>query len=145
MNPQAIMVRLLSQLRDDIISSSMAQGQKASGKTYANITVNVPSPIRGELWVPAYIQVLRDGRRPGKVPYDFEEILKQWAEAKGLQFDNYYLLARKIRREGTKLFRTKEMPDIFETAIKKFEAALTEELGRYYKTMITNELENGWK
>lgn len=138
MNTADILDKGLHQLRQDIVNASIAANQRATGRTYEKITVENVSLTHGELWAPSYVSVLEDGRRPGKVPYDFERILQEWAEAKGLQFSSYYMLAKKIREEGTSLYRSGDKPDIFEGPLENFKRWLSEQLAEYYKVEITN-------
>ena len=70
--------------------------------------------------------VLETGRKPGRVPKEFIDILKRWAQAKGISFSDekqFNLWANavkwKIIREGTKLYRSGQNEDIFDSSVKK--------------------------
>lgn len=117
----------LTTLRDDIIRASEQEGQKASGDTYNEIQIENLTEFSGQLIGPGYIGVLATGRKPGKVPYDFEEIIGEWASTKGIEYSTQEefekfvsAVAWKIRREGTKLYREEkggQLPQIFEIPI----------------------------
>lgn len=140
MDTQSVIDEALTRLRDEIIRNSTLAGQKATGRTYAKIQKANVTDVHGELVGPKHISILEDGRRPGKVPYNFEEILKEWAEAKGLHFDSYYAIAKKIREEGTALYRSGGRRDIFEPAIENFKTWISEKLVALYKAEFINEL-----
>lgn len=133
-----IIERGLHMLRAEIINNSISAGQRATGRTLDSLTVEMFSDTHGGLWGAKHISVLEDGRRPGKVPYDFEQVLKEWAEAKGLYFSSYYMLAKHIRENGTKLYRDEGRNDIFSGAIENFKLWIIQEIKEFYKIEITN-------
>lgn len=137
----------LEQLKADIIYRHEQSGQVASGKTRASFSIENVSNEGGELWGNKYVGVLETGRKPGKVPYQFRDILKRWALAKGLTFKDEkdlnrfaYFVAQKIRNEGTKLFRSGMREDIFETPIKDFTERLNERIYAVYQKQIENQI-----
>lgn len=140
MTPTEALERGLHILRAEIVERSTAAGQRATGLTYERLTVEMVNPNKGNLLGPYWVTVWQWGRKPGKVPYDFEAVLQAWAEAKGLHFDSYYMLAKKIREEGTALYNSGDQPDIFDTPIENFERWITEQISEYYTTEITSIL-----
>ena len=129
----------LEKLRMNIISNHLKAGQKASGRTAASMHVEV-SEDSGTLWGRNAFGVLETGRKAGRVPKDFQGIIMQWMKDKGIQaapipyltnrphkytpqqrgtLRMSYLIARKIRREGTKLFRAGGRQDIYSPEIEK--------------------------
>lgn len=146
----------LEQLRRDIIEASRKAGQEASGDTYAAIAIENISTSGGQLTGPAYIGVLTRGRRPGKVPYDFAEIIKEWAGYKGIsfgseeEFDRWAnAVAWKIRRDGTSLWQDVGSmgleQDIFYTPIRNFIARISERLAGFYQIQIVQQIDNLWQ
>ncbi|MFV0392409.1 MAG: hypothetical protein ACK5KP_11100 [Paludibacteraceae bacterium] len=136
----------LEQLKNEIIFRHEQAGQVASGKTRASFSIEV-SGNRGELWGNAYVGVLETGRQPGKVPYQFRDIIKRWAIAKGLTFNDEkdlnrfaYFVAQKIAKEGTKLFRSGMKEDIFETPIRQFTERISERIYSAYSKEIENQI-----
>lgn len=137
--PRLILQEELEKLRMNIISNHLKAGQKASGRTAASMHVEV-SENSGTLWGRNAFEVLETGRKAGRVPKDFQGIIMQWMKDKGIQaapipyltnrphkytpqqrgtLRMSYLIARKIRREGTKLFRAGGRQDIYSPEIEK--------------------------
>lgn len=137
--PRLILQEELEKLRMNIISNHLKAGQKASGRTAASMHVEV-SEDSGTLWGRNAFGVLETGRKAGRVPKDFQGIIMQWMKDKGIQaapipyltnrphkytpqqrgtLRMSYLIARKIRREGTKLFRSGGRQDIYSPEIEK--------------------------
>lgn len=146
----------LEQLRRHIIEASRKAGQEASGETYAAIAVEAVSASGGQLTGPGYIGVLARGRRPGKVPYNFAAIIKEWAAYKGIsfgseeEFDRWAnAVAWKIRREGTTLWQDAGSmgleQDIFYTPIRNFTARISQRLAGFYQTQIVKQIDNLWQ
>ena len=137
----------LNDLKDNIISRHVAAGQVASGRTKAGFEVKMLTPNHGQLWGNSYSGVLEQGRRPGKTPKEFRAIIERWAIAKGITFSSEadrsrfaYFVAQKIRREGTKLYRSGGSIDIFSSAIEEMKETLTKELGVTYQQEIKNQI-----
>jgi hypothetical protein len=146
MNLQPIIQSELEQLKAEIIFRHEQAGQVASGKTRASFEI-VTSESSGELWGNSYVGVLERGRKPGKVPYNFRDILKRWATAKGISFSSEadmnrwaYFVAKKIREEGTLLYARGRREDIFETPINNFIDRITNRIGSIYQSEIENTI-----
>ena len=131
--PRRILAEELEVLKKAIIAHHVAAGQKASGRTIASMRVEA-SENEGSLWGRQAFGVLETGRRGGKVPMGFEKVIRQWMKDKGLRAEPIpyktdrphkytpqergemsmsYLIARKIRKEGTRLFRMGGRSDIY--------------------------------
>ena len=141
-----ILSKELEQLKFDIIRRHEEAGQVASGRTRAAFEVRV-SDYNGQLLGNSYVGVLERGRRGGKVPYDFKDILLRWADAKGIYFVNNtdarrwaWFVTQKIRREGTALYRSGQTVDIFTTPIADFTERLSKQLAAGYKNEIINSI-----
>ena len=130
-------IRVLTETRDAIRANMESQRINASGRTSGSLRVeayeggirliggydaqrDIPnSPgIYGNETAP--IPTLEFGREGGKVPRGFYYIIKDWTNAKGLNFANEseratfaYFVARKIAREGTR--RNKTHADVYST------------------------------
>lgn len=137
----------LEQLKQDIVFRHTQAGQVASGKTRDSFEVVIESETSGVLLGNSYVGVLEYGRKPGKVPYDFKDILKRWAVAKGITFSSEtdfnrwaYFVAQKIRKEGTKLYRSGIKEDIFETSINQFSDRLSSRISAFMETEIENNI-----
>lgn len=147
MTIQEILNIELSRLKTDIATRSEQAGQRATGKTIASVSVENVSESGGQLLGNDYIGVLATGRKGGKVPYDFIDILKRWATAKGITFSDErqfntwaYFVKKKIQKEGTVLYRSGVTKDIFDTPIADFQTRLSEKIAGHYQEQITNEI-----
>lgn len=112
----------------DIRNNIESKGINASGRTSASLKVeSYDNGIRlvssGENIAP--FGTIEVGRKGGKVPKGFAQILYQWSIDKAISFDKdrerrtfAYLLARKIAREGTDRHRNPRA-DIYSEVIKK--------------------------
>lgn len=156
MTQEDIIREELERLREEVVDASRKAGQEASGKTYAEIAVESVTSSGGMLSGPGYIEVLVRGRRPGKAPYDFPRIIKEWAGYKGIsfsseeEFDRWAnAVAWKIRREGTSLWQDAGSMglehDIFYTPIQNFLARIADRLSAFYQTEIIKQIDNLWQ
>lgn len=97
---------------EDIKSRMDAAGVNASGRTRNSLQVRRMGAGQyqiiqyGSRFAPFY--TIENGRKAGKVPAGFTDILVQWSRDKGLSFSSEkerrrfaYLLGRKIATEGT--------------------------------------------
>lgn len=134
---QNIIFEELEDLRKRIISNIDSTGRKASGRTSDSMHTDV-SENRGILFGRMAFGTLETGRKPGKVPAGFYQIIKQWVIDKGISFrDIPYqrkesakwhpiytpkerglmglsgAIATKIAREGTQLYRTGAEVDVY--------------------------------
>jgi len=148
MDTTQIIYEELQTLEQDIVTRHEAARQVASGKTRDafKVTADLTS---GQLSGNSYVGVLERGRKPGKTPSDFVDILKRWAQAKGISFSDekqFNLWANaikwKIIKEGTKLYRSGQNQDIFETPLTQFGSRLSGRIATYYSDEIMNEIFN---
>lgn len=126
----------LDKLKADIIKRHRAKGQVASGKTLRMFRTEADDN-GGRLWGAEWAGTLERGRKGGKVPYEFKQDIIKWAKIKGISFANQkelekfaWFVVKKIRKEGTKRYKTNE--DIFTTAIKEFRKELLQTLTSNY-------------
>ena len=125
----------LLKLKDVITANMQAQGLNASGKTAKSLEV-VMSETGGALMGRSFFAVLETGRKAGKVPKNFRQIIEKWATDKGLTFETpaklrsfSYLVARKIAAEGTKQYRTGRRTDVFTDAVNETVTSIQNQLG----------------
>lgn len=84
---EQILAEGLTQMRDEIIRASQDAGQEASGRTYAQITVQTGregETVWGSIEAPNYFYTLIRGRGPGKIPANLGQIIMEWAKLKGI-------------------------------------------------------------
>lgn len=120
---QNIIFEELEDLRKRIISNIDSTGRKAFGRTSGSMHTDI-SENRGILFGRMAFGTLETGRKSGKVPAGFYQIIKQWVIDKGISFDSQsernsfaYLVSRKIAREGTQLYRTGAEADVYTTEV----------------------------
>lgn len=120
---QNIIFEELEDLRKRIISNIDSTGRRASGRTSGSMHTDV-SENRGILFGRMAFGTLETGRKSGKVPAGFYQIIKQWVIDKGISFDSQsernsfaYLVSRKIAREGTQLYRMGSDADVYTTEV----------------------------
>lgn len=132
-----ILTEELEALKKKIIAQHFGAGQKASGRTAASLRVEVTEE-EGTLYGRSPFGTLETGRKSGKVPQGFQAIIRKWMADKGINAEPIpyktdrphkytpqergnlslsYLIARKIRREGTSLFRKGGRADIYSNVI----------------------------
>ena len=135
--PRMILTEELEALRKNIIMNHLRAGQKASGRTAASLRVDV-SEDGGVLFGRNPFGTLETGRKGGKVPMKFHVIIRQWMKDKGIKAEPIpyktnrphkytpqergemtlaFFISRKIRREGTDLFRKGGRSDIYSNEI----------------------------
>lgn len=111
----------LEALKQRIIENHRSAGQVASGRTIASLKVEITED-GGVLWGRSAFGTLETGRKPGKVPAGFWKIIRQWMDDKGIQVEKpdsfAYLVARKIAKEGTQLFREGGFYKIYSPEVK---------------------------
>lgn len=144
---QDILTHELATLEKEITSRHQQAGQVASGKTRASFAHFIKGGYTGILEGAIYSGVLERGRRPGKVPFKFTDIIKRWAIAKGITFSTKsdfnrwaYFVAQKIKNEGTRLYRSGQTEDIFSTPIDEFSDRLLKKVSTYFEAEIENEI-----
>lgn len=132
-----VLAEELEALKKKIIAQHLGAGQKASGRTAASLRVEATEE-EGTLYGRSPFGTLETGRKPGKVPQGFQAIIRKWMSDKGIEAapipyktdrpHKYtpqergnqslsYLIARKIKREGTSLFRKGGRADIYSNVI----------------------------
>lgn len=121
----------LDALKLRIIERHINAGQKASGRTISSLHVEMLQS-GGALWGRQAFEVLESGRKGGKVPKGFYQIIQQWVKDKGIQVDKpktfSYFVAKKIAREGTQLYRNGGRGDIYSKEIEYTTKVIMEQI-----------------
>lgn len=139
----------LNAFKQRVIENHIRAGQKASGRTISSLRVEITSD-GGIVWGRKPFATLETGRKGGKVPRGFYKIIYDWIIDKGLIFEKpksvAYLIARKIKREGSKLYRDGGRDDIYSKEIERTtEISMNKVFGifeRYIKHINLNSNEN---
>ena len=136
---QNIIFEELEDLRKRIISNIDSTGRRASGRTSGSMHTDV-SENRGILFGRMAFETLETGRKTGKVPAGFYQIIKQWVIDKGISFDSQsernsfaYLVSRKIAREGTQLYRMGSDADVYTTDVPETIELIKDRVGFFMR------------
>lgn len=114
----------LSSLKERIAQNIVSSGSNASGDTIRSLFVQITgegSVVRGVLYGRPFFGALETGTKPWRNQYVhppafFVDIIQGWIDAKGLDL-NAYLVARKIMRQGSALYREGGRTDIYSNEI----------------------------
>ena len=138
-------VRTIIQKRLNNVKARMATKlakRTASGATVASLQV-VMGNSGGALFGASHLLTLERGRGPGKVPYGFVGIIKQWIQDKGLSYSSEKDLnsfagavAYNLMKKGTAQYRAKRYEDIYTTAIEEETKELAREAAEYIGLQI---------
>lgn len=135
---------VFEQARQDIIANHERAGQVASGRTRDSVKVEVVpgvSEYTATLYGREYFGALETGARPWRKQYQhppkpFVETIQQWMTDKGISGVSAYLVARKIMREGSKLYRDGGREDIFTPVLQEVEEKLSQEISKIFDLSI---------
>lgn len=152
----------LLSLRSRIIANHIAAGQKASGATIESMVVEMTKD-GGILYGRFPFKGLETGRKPGRVPANFRQIILQWMQDKGIKatpipynrqpserWTPKYTpqergdislagaIAHKIAEKGTKLYREGGRDDIFSQEIPNTVEAIYSKVTSYFSMEITD-------
>lgn len=132
----------LEQLKGRIIGNMRSAGEVASGRTIRSL--QVISDDDGAALISAQdmpFGVLETGRRGGKVPYRFSEIIYDWMQAKGVHGtirgnmtqekadrSMAFAISRNIAQRGTSLFRRGGRSDIYTNEIPRTVSVLVHKI-----------------
>lgn len=132
-----------------IKSNLDSTGTTASGRTKESIEYTVDN---GTLVITGrpYFRSVEEGRGPGGIPYNFTEILRQWAKDKGIltQFGDteakqrsaLYMVGQFIRKNGTKLYREGSRTDIYTDVIESEMPKLGEQIAATIQESILRDI-----
>lgn len=156
------MIRLhLENVKSKIVQAMADNQRNASGRSVASLSIEV-SGNKGVLYGSKSFLVMERGKKPGKVPYRFRDIIKQWIIDKGISVtpiptkkrQSKYTpherglnsmagaIAYKIMKEGTKLHRDNGYNDIFTSAVRDELKVLENELVLFTSNTIAEANKN---
>jgi hypothetical protein len=161
----AICEEALERVREEIARNIDEHGLTASGATAASMRV-VTNAAGATLYGRRYFGVLETGRRPGRVPVNFVDIIKRWMLDKGIPADpmpytrlpsarwkpkytpaergfnnKAARIAYSIRERGTRLYRDGGNPVIFTPPVRAIIAETRETLLLAVRENIIENLE----
>lgn len=153
---KTILDKMVSEMRDNLANTKT----NASGRTSASLRV-VMTNTGGEIWGRRYFRGVEQGRAGGRVPRNFQSIIRQWIIDKGLpvqaiqykrkpsaKWQPKYTpeerglrqmasaIALTIEKSGTSLYRRGGRKDIFTNVIEENKPAILQ----VAKEIITENL-----
>ena len=155
---KVVLLEELENLKAKILEQHLRAGQKASGRTGESMHVEA-TEYEGTLYGRSAFGVLETGRKAGKTPSGFQAIILQWMSDKGIKAEPIpyktdrphkytpqergdmslaYLIARKIRNEGTRLFRQGGRSDIYSNVIPATKEKIMQRIVKLLQVEITN-------
>ena len=115
--------QLIEQIRQEMEN----QGINASGNLASSLqwVIDTTGGISFKVLADSYWDYAMKGRGPGKVPGNFKEILKQWINAKGIQFSGTIdqfagAIMYTIRNFGSRRYRDNDPADVLTIPIDQF-------------------------
>lgn len=145
---EVMLQEVFEQAKRDIIANHERAGQVASGKTRDSLSVEVTSDTTSAtatMYGRKYFTALETGSAPWKKQYKhppkpFVETIAKWMVDKGIEGVSAYLVARKIMREGTRLYRADGRQNIFTPVMSDIEERIDAELSSIFETITTKTL-----
>lgn len=139
----------LERVKATIIANMGGKARNASGRSVNSLLVKVDG-TGGGLYGSKSFWAMEKGRKAGRVPAGFRQIIADWIVAKGITIyppKGYrgkksplqavsYLIAKKIREQGTGLHRRNEFQDIFSRVSKDETEALANKIRIYVASGI---------
>lgn len=121
---QAVLAWAFENLRQRISANIESTGRTASGRTQESLRVEVVADAEGfsaTLYSRPFFGTLETGSQPWRTQYRhppkfFRDIIATWIADKGLDLSPY-LVARKIMREGSAIYRAGGKPDVYSDEI----------------------------
>ena len=137
----------LNVLKGNIAQNIMQHNANASGRTIRSLSVRVSEDgdtYTGELTGRPFFGALETGSKPWRNQYKhpplfFREIIQQWIDDKGLDL-NAYLVARKIMRTGSKLYREGGRDSIYSKEIRKTIERVNRRALQFWNNVLTNNI-----
>lgn len=120
--------QVMQSLIDDIKVEMEGQGLNPNGNLANSLSwslVGEGDDVHVVISAASYWDYAMRGRGPGKVPYDFKEILKQWIISKNISFSGTIdqfagSIMYTIRQFGSSLYRWQSRRDVVSIPINKF-------------------------
>ena len=145
---EVMLQEVFEQAKRDIIANHERAGQVASGRTRDSLSVEVTSDTTSAtatMYGRKYFAALETGSQPWKKQYKhpprpFVDTIQRWMDDKGIEGVSAYLVARKIMREGTKLYRDGGRQDIFTPVMEDIEQRIDAQLSSIFETITTKTL-----
>lgn len=152
----------LQTLKAQIIANMRAANEVASGRTIRSMAVVVaPDGLSVSLVGRSPFGTLETGRKGGRIPRNFDQIIYDWMQAKGIHampmpykrnnrggwspqergdWSMARAIAHTIQTSGTKLFREGGRTDIYSNAIPQAMERISKRLNVLYDAELTENI-----
>ena len=145
-----IIQKHLDNVKAGIAQRMAQQGRNASGRSVASLTATA-TDTGGFLEGSSSFLVMEHGRGPGKVPADFNSIIKDWIVAKGISYQDLIpkngtpeqglarlsgAIVHTILTKGTKLYRDNGYNDIFDNVLNEELDKIANETAGVFSTEV---------
>lgn len=130
-------------------------GTTASGKTKDSLRYEIDGDEFSQslkIYGRQYFQGVEEGRGPGRVPYKFQDILYDWAQAKGIlanfgdterkQRSVLYMVGKSIKENGTRLYQDGGRLDIYSNVLNEELPKLEDNVSFFLKQSIAEIFNN---
>lgn len=145
-------LQLMQRMKDDVGVSLKKSGKWASGSTFSKIVPFAELQngilVCGLKW-PYDKRVLENGRGPGKVPFNFRDVIYRWTFNKGIAFKSQSerlkfasAVAYKMAKEGSVQFRKGVKLDIYSTIEQRYESEVKNLVVSIISEKIKNKINN---
>ena len=146
-------IKVILTLRMEAIKGKIAQRMEAKRRTVTGRSVgSLAVVVQG---MQAYLegdpqwQVMQNGRAPGKGPYNFREIIKQWIDDRGIYVSPQgkqteesaknslaFLISRSILEKGTSLYRNNGYSDIYDSVVEEEVKNMEKQTGAFFEAEV---------
>lgn len=148
-----ILTACLQNIKKRVEERMKQSGHWASGNTAKSLRVEVKVLGHGVLYGSDALPTLERGRKPGRVPKGFADIIYDWAKAKRINPKGGKsgekglrsfagAVAHSIMKKGTKLYRDKRYDDIYDTVFDEEVVKLYVALNRVAMAKVDNVINN---
>lgn len=119
--------------------------RNASGKSVRSLKYTIDGDLHAQLEGNISFLWMEKGRKRGKIPSNFQNIILQWIRDKGIsvsgdEHDAAWLIAQHIRKHGTKLNYTGGFDDIYTSVINTNVNALYKKLDWWLNNIVTDAM-----
>lgn len=122
-----ILAKHLENIKAGITQEMTARHRMASGRSVASLAVEPTGQMAYGLFGGPQWARMQEGKAPGKVPYNFRDIIKDWIKAKGISVTGgnsglnsaAFCIARSIAKNGTRLYREHGKDDIIDSVVER--------------------------
>ena len=117
--------------------------RNASGKSIRSLKYTIDGDLHAQLEGNISFTWMEKGRKRGKIPSNFQNIILQWIRDKGISIsgderDAAWLIAQHIRKNGTKLNYTGGFDDIYTSVINTNVKDLYKKLDWWLDNIVTD-------